>query len=228
MNLIRLGATQRRVKAFDHPAFDGVVSYAPAELAELTEDRLCGAPADELTLALRSTARYIIGRYLWHYRAARPFVDEMVGEALLAITMLVNGLQRDMLIDSNIQKLASRRVRERVEEALNALQGVSAPCVRTQRRNLVENLPLECLEAEREPEPEDKVCQINEETKYDLLDLVAALRETCEYERDILNPENWGLTDDELADKLGTSRRTINRCRNKLLTVYRTLTGETE
>ena len=228
MNLIRLTANQRRVKAFDHPAFDDVVSYAPAELAHLTELRLQGAHPEELTLALRSTARYIIGRYLWHYRESRPYVDEMVGEALLAVTMLVSSLQRDMLTDLTIQKLASSRIRTRIEVILNDIRGVVAPALITQRRATEAGQPAIYFEAEREPEPEDKMCLINEEAKYDMLDVVAALREACEYERDVLNPENWGLTDDELAEKLGVTRPTINRCRNKLLTAYRTLTGDSE
>jgi len=228
MNLIRLCANQRRVKQFEHPAFKDVKPVSQEALADLVEARLDGGPTEPLILALRSTARYLIGRYMWHYPSCRRFLDEMVGEAMLAVTMLVSHLERDMLIDSNIQKLASSRIRGRIEECLNELQGVAAPCLRTQLGRLADGLKPDYLVSEREPKHEDKENPDAEEEKSDMLDALEVLRGECEMAALILDPDNWGLDDKELAEKLGCTYQYANRCRRNLLSQFLKLTGESE
>lgn len=226
MHLIRLLPSQQRVKKLKHPAFKDVVSFSFKELEVITQERLNGRPSKPLILALRSTARYLVGRYLWHYPATCRFLDEMVSEALLAITMMVNSLERDMLIDSNIQKIASKRIRYRIEDMLNNLQGFASPSMTRQKQIIREGqLPI-YLYGEREPQHADKETRDAEEAKFDLLDAVFALREECATAHMILDSANWGLPDAELAEKMSCSHSYVCRCRCKLLSQYLELIGE--
>lgn len=226
MNLIRLSATQRRVKKFEHPVFKGAVTYTKEDLNALVEERLSGGPDEPLILALRSTVRYLIGRYLWSWPSSRRFLDEMVGDGMMAITMLVNGLTREILMGTHIQKLTSSRVRTRIEEGLNELQSLSAPCTRVQRRLIEGGEPPSYLVSEREPEHEDKSDPDSDLDRYEMMEALGHLRAECSMASQILDPDNWGLTDQELADKLGTHRITILRRRRRLLSQYHILIGE--
>ena len=156
------------------------------------------------------------------------FWKSSLKRGLLAVTMLVNKLQWEMLMCSHIQKLASRRIRNRIECMLNDLRSISAPVLPTQKNMQREGKSPIYLVAVREPVPDDKVCDDSEEAKYDMLDAVSALRNECDTAREILDPGNWGLSDEELAHKLGVPRRDISRCRCKLLSDFRTLIGESK
>ena len=143
MYLIRLTTAQRTCAHLKHPMFEGVEPVSIRELNRLTEERLNGGSLEPLTLALRSLARYQIGRFMWNHAESRRFLDEMVGEAMLAISMLVNNLKREQLEGIDIGKLACGRIKDRIEVVLNDLVSISAPCVRTQSR-AVKSLSIAC------------------------------------------------------------------------------------
>ncbi|OGN96969.1 MAG: hypothetical protein A2Z77_00535 [Chloroflexi bacterium RBG_13_51_36] len=228
MNLIRLGKNQLRSKKYEHPAFEGVRIFSQEELAALVEKRLMTGDKEPLILALRSTARFLIGCYLWHYPAARRFLDEMVGEALLAITKLVHVLNRDMLVDTGIQKIAAWRICARIDTVLNLLQSISAPSVSTQRKYIKSlGWPIYIVSV-REPCHDDKQCPDAEVGKFDMLDALDVLRDDCEMAARILEPDNWGLDDAELAESLGCTREYAGRCRRNLLLQFLKLVGESK
>jgi hypothetical protein len=226
MNLISLSAAQRKVLHFKHPVFENCVSYSLEELTEMVEDRIMNdAPIETLIIALRSMSRYLIGRYLWYWPACRDYVDEMVGEAMLANTIMVSKLSRETLDGRDILKLSSRKVRTRIEAMLNQLQSMSAPSLRWQYKlKISEGAPIYC-QAVREPQEEDKVNQENEQNRHDALEAIARLRAECDIAVAVLDPENWGLTDKELGKYLKVPMWHIRQCRDDLYAQYLTLTG---
>jgi hypothetical protein len=121
-----------------------------------------------------------------------------------------------MLEDSNIQKLASRRIRSRIEAMLNKMRSISAPSLKQQ---YLLKSPIYLI-SEREPDHEDKATEGSEQEKLEMLDALQHMREGCDIACTILSPENWGLTDEELAAKIGVTRTTVMRRRGALLTEY--------
>jgi hypothetical protein len=229
MNLISLSAAQRKVLFFKHPVFDGCESYTLDELTEMVEDRILReAPTEELILALRSMSRYLIGRYLWYWPVCRSYIDEMVGEAMLANTIMVTKLSRETLDGRDILKLSSRKVRTRIESMLNKLQSVSAPSLRWQYKlKVTEGAPAYC-QSIREPDEEDKVDCENEQNRHDALEAIARLRAECDIAVAVLDPDNWGVGDKELGKELGVPASHIRQCRDDLYAQYLTLTGAEE
>ena len=230
MNLISLTASQQRCKIFEHPMFGSCVqSVSEDTLHELVVERIEeDADPEELILALRSCARYLIGRYLWHWPVSRAYLDEMVGEAMLAVTMLVNRLSWERLNDRPILKVASQHICDRVEEMLNKMVCMGSPCVRVQKRRAAEGELPSYIKVEREPLHGDRACPQNEEEKFDMLDAIAILREECDIASRILDPDNWGLSHTELGEKLGLARTTVARRRIRLFQQYQTMIGEDE
>jgi len=228
MTLIQLIPTQTACMSFDHPAYEGCRKYGLADLDMLAEARFAGAEPEQLILALRSISRYIVGRFLYHWPISRRFRDEMVGEAMLALTILVNNLTREELESRPVAQVAAIRVRHRIEVMLNSMQSVSAPSIRTQENRQSAGLDPIYLRIERNPLPEDKAAPDSETTKHDVLEAVAKLRTDCDISVAILDPINWGLTDTELAEKLGIYRMRVTRRRENLLFQYRELIGETK
>ena len=225
MNLVSLSAAQRKVMFFKHPIFEDCATYTKEDLANLVEERIMkDAPPEELILALRSMSRYLIGRYLWYWPVCRDYIDEMVGEAMLANTIMVTKLTRATLNDRDILKLSSRKVRSRIESMLNDLQSVSAPSIRWQYKlKATEGEPLYC-QAVREPDEDDKVDGENEQNRHDALEAIARLRAECDIAVAVLDPENWGLTDKELSKSLKVPVWHIRRCRDDLYAQYLSLT----
>lgn len=229
MTYVRLSSKQLRVKKFNHPMFNGVKSFTAEELDDLKEALLLGGPSNTLIMALRSQVRWTIGRYLWHWPITRPFLDEMVGEGMLAVVMMCKGLTRDMFPEGmTIQKLGSSRIRGRIERMINDLQSISAPGLRTQAERVERGEEPVYLEASREPLHEDKEANYREVEKFDMLESLEKLREDCSMASAILDPDNWGLSDEELAGKLGLGRSHITKRRNVLLKQYLAMMGEEE
>jgi hypothetical protein len=228
MNLISLSASQRHVLYFKHPVFDECEQHSLEELSVMVESRIVDEEsADELILALRSMSRYLIGRYLWYWPVCRVYIDEMVGEAMLANTILVNKLSRESMAGRDILKISSRKVRTRIESMLNKLQSVAAPSVRWQYKlKELDGEPIYC-QSIREPSEEDKVEEC-EQNRHDALEAIARLRAECDIAVSVLDPENWGLSDRELGKSLSVETRYIRQCRDDLYTQYLTLTGVSE
>jgi len=228
MNLIRLTAWQRSVKLFKHPMFEGTEILDADTLEALVGQRHEKGGEDTLILALRSTVRYLVGRYLWHWPASRPFLDEMVCEGMLAVTLMVRELEPEMLEDSNIQKLTSSRVCWRIENMLNKSQGVASASLWTQRERVEDGIDPIYLISEREPIHEDKATASDEHEKLEMLDTVHHIRDECSIACVILDPKNWGLTDDELSARIGVTRTTVMRRRSALLTEFLERIGEND
>jgi len=152
----------------------------------------------------------------------------MVGEAMLAITMLVDNLSSDLLDGRPVMKVASQRIQGRVEVMLNEMVAMGGASRSTQKRRLAQGLPCGYLVVEREAVHEDRACPQNEEAKYDMLEAIGKLREECAIASEILDPDNWGLSHTELGEKLGLHKATVMRRRNAMYQQYLILIGENE
>jgi DNA-directed RNA polymerase specialized sigma subunit len=226
MHLVRLTASQKRVKKITHPLLKDCKSYSLEELEEMVARKVNGGPPDELVMALRSIVRYLVGRYCWHWPSTRPYIDDMVSEGMLAIVKLVRELGKQPL-KRDIMYMASLRARKSIERMLNAVQSNAAPSFTTQETLIREGKKPVYLATARDVEDDDKFVD-KQENLFDILESIAALRLDCQLATQVMDPDNWHMNDVELADKLGVDRLRVFRCRTKLLEQYRSFTGDQE
>lgn len=226
MHLIRLLASQRLVQNIKHPILDGCVIYDLDELDAMVSRKMVTGDGTELIMGLRSLLRNLIGRYCYHYPAARRFKDEMVSVGILTIVKLVNSIG-SVRLNRDIMYTTSLHVRRAIERMLNELQSNAAPSFTTQETLIREGKNPIFLVTDRETEADDKVID-SQENLYDILEVIANLRLDCELAIQIMDPNNWHLNDNELANKLGIERRRVSRCRKKLLNQCLLSMGEKE
>jgi hypothetical protein len=150
----------------------------------------------------------------------------MVSEGMMAVVKLVNNTLYIEESDRDIMYLASLHVRRAIEHMLNEMQSNAAPSFTTQENLVISGKPPIFLATARDLEPED-AATTSQESLYDILEVIAKLRLDYELANKVMDPSNWHLNDYELADKLGSPRISIQKCRQRLLTQYKETIGET-
>jgi len=220
----------------EHPLLDDAEAHTEEELHAMAvlaadwqekdtsdplDSALRAAARVNLILALRSCLRNNVGRYMYYWKDARRFKDEMISEGLLALTLLMNDLTHDFLSDRNILTIASRRIQYSIEEFLNNNLAASSPGMSKQRSLLREgNEPLYHVGNDIADVPESfQPAEVGDEWKRDALQILNGLAEDS-IDEAILDRYNWGRTHQELAEELGVSISTINRHKAKLLERY--------
>lgn len=234
--MVKLQPGQQRVRHFHHPLLD--TSNEPLseeEVSELVKKFLHGDAnaRDELVLCHLSMLRHTIGRYLYHWPLTGRFRDEMVSIGLYAMLYALNRLQAGMLEDTTLGQYLLGHICSSIEDEIAKLRGICPAPPRTNRKRIKDgDEPIfGAVEANIEsPKVQDGYAYIETRfDEFDTLDTIAALRKAAKHnlERDLLlNEDLWGLSDKEIATKLGVPRRTVGWHRSVLLKRYYELVGD--
>jgi hypothetical protein len=224
--LIRLKHYHTATQKVQHPSLDDAKVYSEDELQVVLQNVLSGhVEHQELTLALRSALRHMIGRYKANWPSTIPFLDDMVSEGLLALSRLSSEISFDFLAGRGILKVASQRMQDQIETYLNSNQALSAAGMWKQKQNISEGLdPLYCTSStEKIPDTEHPTDE-GDEWKRDILDTINSIKVSDDIGVAILAKENWGRSYQELADDLGVGVGTIHRRKAQLYSKFLELT----
>ena len=211
---------QAKPSRVQHPLLDGAISYTVDELEPIVARRLSGGGADELIIALRSCIRYLVGRYVSDWPVTRPMVDDMVSEGFVAVVRLVRDLKAEDLEEKHILKLASSKIRGRIERYVNVARGIALPSKSQQERCLAEGVELGGLSVDDPTEPIDN--SLNQ-AEVDIRDTLEALNLQCELSRALMDPSSWTMSNKQLASKFNVSEGTVTRVKQGLDKQYREL-----
>ena len=224
--LIRLKHYHTATQKVQHPSLDDAKVYSEDELQVVLQNVLNGCVEhQELTLALRSALRNMIGRYKANWPSTTPFLDDMVSEGLLALSRLSSEISLDSLAGRGILKVASQRMQDQIETYLNSNQAVAAASLAKQKRTVSDGLdPLYCTSStEKIPESSHPTDE-GDEWKRDILDTINSIKVSDNVGVAILARENWGRSCQELADDLGVQKCTISRHKAQLYSKFLELT----
>jgi hypothetical protein len=223
--LIRFMAGHRKAKQFNHPLLDGVKRFTSEELDVLASEVIQdSSKAETLILALRSCLRYNIGRYIANFPACRPYIDDMVSEGFLALSLLVDRISFDLLDGRAIIKVASKHIQYRINKYLNRALAPVAASLNTQKLRITAGeepfYGLAVTNSYNGVEPAAPDFLGSSDTIEALNKLVAQ----DSIDAHILCPTYWGWSGQQLGELLGVDRREISRRRRRLLKEYRELT----
>jgi hypothetical protein len=224
--LIRLKHYHTATQKVQHPLLGNTEAYSEDELQVILQNVLNGCVEhQELTLALRSALRNMIGRYRANWPNTRPFLDDMVSEGLLALSRLSSEISLDFLAGRGILKVASQRMQDQIETYLNSNQTVAAAGMTKQKQTVSEGLdPLYCTSStEKIPDTEHPTDE-GDEWKRDILDTINSMEVSDDTGVAILARENWGRSYQELADDLDVGVGTIHRRKAQLYSKFLELT----
>jgi hypothetical protein len=239
--MVHLTPAQRRRKKFNHPLMDDAPSPLGAEqLNQLLLDYFETDRTSESYLEIRQTLviNYFrllggaISRYLYYWPVSRRLLDEMVSTGVESIVRIITELKSERLQEGNWFKslggLIDRYIRRDIEIAINDFRGiVPAPhrtnCRREQRGSTAIHGSIETSLTNEE---------VTNSQEYEDIDpIILEVKDTLkniaktDFERQILMDENWGLSDGELATKLGKGRPYILKVRRRLRERYDKLNG---
>lgn len=224
--LIRLKHYHTTTQKVQHPSLDDAKVYSEEELQVVLQNVLNGCVEhQELTLALRSALRNMIGRYKANWPCTIPFLDDMISEGFLALSRLSSEISLDFLAGRGILKVASQRMQDQIETYLNSNQAVAAAGMTKQKQTISEGFdPLYCTSStEKIPEtahPTDE----GDEWKRDIMDTINSMEVSDDIGVAILARENWGRSYQDLADDLGVGVSTIYRRKSQLYSKFLELT----
>jgi DNA-binding NarL/FixJ family response regulator len=222
--MVRLGPGQTK---FSTP-YDLPVKWNKDELLRLTEDRLDGANSEVLIAALLPVAHYMVGRYIYYWPVSRSHIDDMLGEAYLAIVLAVKNLNREELKGRDITKLIMRRIQTRVDGMLSKMMDAFSACESTRRKLAKKGGEMPRVVAltsyMREVIPEDH----NDIEQMDIKEAVQTMAEDFTVMAEMLRQRNWGLTNSELAETLGIGERTLRRKRRALRDKFKSIGEDNE
>jgi len=226
-SLIRLKHYHTATQKVQHPSLDNAKVYSEDELQVVLQNVLNGCVEhQELTLALRSALRNMIGRYKANWPRTTPFLDDMVSEGLLALSRLSSSaISLDFLAGRGILKVASQRMQDQIETYLNSNQAVAAAGMTKQKQTVSDGLnPLYCTSStEKIPEASHPTDE-GDEWKRDIMDTINIMKVSDDIGVAILARENWGRSYQELADDLDVGVGTIHRRKAQLYSKFLELT----
>lgn len=224
MNLVSLRPSHTKALVFSHPLLDDAPVYSEEELDFMAYASKLHPNSEELreqlTMALRSCLRNLVGRYLYNWPVSRRFEDDMVSEGFSVICEFV----LDLPSEWGILKIVSRRIQDRINVFLNDNQSAAAPSLRQQKylkrdgkdpiyTNATGELP-------EEAEPEET----GDEWIRDFLDALNQIQPKDKIDAALLDSFKWGMKYQELADELGVGVGTIHRRRRRLYAQFLQLT----
>lgn len=210
--LIRLSAKQNKVAHIKHPALDGCKKYTSQQI----DDLALKGDKDALFLSLRSSLRYLVGRYLAHYRRyVERYVEDMISEGFAVIAKFVNDL--DNQPKDGILDIVHRRIQEAIEVYLNRQQALG-PNLRNQRKK---TKPLYItVTANADIAEAYELRDEGDVYKRDVMEALEALEPKDRIDAYLLNPIYWGKKEKDMAKLLGVDQATINRRKKSLYRQY--------
>jgi len=221
---------------FNHPLLDGCIKFTEDELNKLAEYVLTGGDPDELILALRYRLSILVGRYLANWPVSRPFVDDMVSEGFTSITKLCRNIPEDLFAEQSLPFIMQSVCTRDIERMLNAMRALSAPSSDTQFRRIKKNEdPVYLMSAGQlaSDEEAEEMADYTEDQQprtasdisiRDIFDAVCKIETSDELDEFLLDEENWGRQNVELAAEVGLTPAAIRYRREKLYTKFLELT----
>jgi hypothetical protein len=234
--MVHLTPAQRRRKKFNHPLMDDATPPVGAEqLNQLLLDYFEADKDSESYLEIRQTLviNYFrllggaVSRYLYYWPVSRRLLDEMVSTGVEVIVRIITELKPERLQEENWFKslggLIERYIRRDIEITINNFRGVVPAPHRTNCRreqggvaaihgSVETSLASEEVKNSQEYEDIDPII-------FEVKDALKKIAKT-DFEKQVLMDENWGLSDGELAIKLGKDRTWILKVRRRLRERY--------
>jgi len=234
--MVKLRPIQQKVRPFRHPLLDNAdAALAADDVEALVESLLNGdtKAREKLILGHLSMLRHTIGRYLYHWPLTRRFCNEMVSAGLYAIIHALNRLEKQMLNDKSLGQYLLNHICKHIELEVARLRGIAPAPPRTNMQLIKDGKEPIFGDVEagiESPKVQDGYAYIETRfDEFDTLDAITVLQKavTHQLERDLLlNEELWGLSDKEIAKKLGVPRRTVGWHRLRLLKRYYEIIGD--
>jgi hypothetical protein len=234
--VVHLTAAQKRRKCFQHPLIDNIPPLLTAEYLDqllavyFATDKNSVKHAtfkQELIVNYFRLLASVVARYLYHWPVSRRFLDEMISTGAETITRIITTLQPDRLIEGDwfrsLGGLIEGWLRFDIEDSINQLRGI-APAPRSTnhdqekagKRPIYGNVETNLLSEEIK----------NSQAYTDIDPVILEVKDTLrriaqtDYEVQILLDENWGLSNAEVAEKLGKTPRWISTVRKRLRERY--------
>ncbi|KPK52843.1 MAG: hypothetical protein AMS22_08460 [Thiotrichales bacterium SG8_50] len=226
--MVKLRPSQQTVRPFKHDLLNDVEPLETEEVDLLVGPALAGCKEarDGLVLGHLAMLRHTIGRYLHHWPVTRRFLDDMVSAGLLAMTRAIGNLQPATLVSQTVGQYLLNHICAAVEDEVARLRGICPAAPSTNRKysrlgrdpvyGVVESDVTDNGHAYLEPRF----------TEFEVLEGVEQLKREAGICALLLDRSLWGLTCEEVSDRLGISRWTVYRNRAKLHQRYLELIGE--
>lgn len=237
--MVHLTVAQKRRKSFQHPLVDNVPPLLTTEhLNQLLTAYFAATKnsarhtevKQELVVNYFRLLSSVVARYLYHWPVSRRLLDEMISTGTETITRIITNLKPDRLTEGDwfrsLGGLIEGWLRFDIEDTINKLRGI-APAPRSTnhdqeragKRPIYGNVETSLMN--------DEVKNSQGYTDIDpvILEIKDTLRRIAktDYEVQILMDENWGLSNAEVAEKLGKTPQWISTVRKRLRERYNRL-----
>ena len=171
---------------------------------------------DKLIMAFASIIRHIVGRYIGTWRSLLSMEDDLITEAFLKVTDVVDKL----VAADDICDTVSNRVIASLAHYINANRATWAPSLRTQHKRLNQG---DGILISRYLDDEDTTRYVTEDeiSQVDFIDAIERMELIDPIDVEIMRRDSWDLTVAELAERLDCSIATVLRRRSALYTVLK-------
>jgi hypothetical protein len=239
--VVHLTSAQRRRKNFKHLLLD---SMPPLLTAECFDQLVSGyfetskndsrhiEIGRELVTSYFRLLRSVVARFLYHWPVSRRFLDEMVSTGAEVITEVIATLKPEQLQGEDRFKslggLIESSIRYSIEDTINDLRGVAPATRRTNHSREREGRPPVYGTIETNLMGEEvKDSQVYTDFNSLAFEIRDALKEIAktDIEAQLLMPENWRLSNTEMAEKLGVSYPWLTEVKRTLRERYDKLTN---
>jgi RNA polymerase sigma factor (sigma-70 family) len=228
---VHLTKAQKKRKRFSHPLTDNPPpALVNEQLNEILKRYIAGEKElrNDLILGNIRFLRSIIARYLYYWPITRPFLDEMVSTGVEAIIEFVDSLTLQVLDkEYTFIHLLGWKIRREIAKEINNLRAIVSAPDGTNRYFEQVNKPTIYREKEVDlTDIQNTHGYFNSELIFfEIHDILEAIVKN-DKEAAIIAKENWGLSNKEIAQKIGMSERQVRRIRFNLLEKYYELTGD--
>lgn len=231
VNMVRLRSSQTCVYSFKHPLLDDTIEQMDPDTERLVlEEFFSGSmdARDRLILNYLPLLRWIIGRYLYHWPVTRRFLDDMVSEGLVAIIAAISNYTPDKLGEMELLKTVANKIQYEIEKFISDNLGLVPAPFRENRKKVQNGRPpvFGLVEGDLDDVKDFVVGDDPNLIEVDVLDVIAVMRNESELKTQLLDRELWSMSNQEIADKLGISIKTVRRQRNALLQEYTEKAGD--
>ena len=201
-SLIRLRPEHKKYHIVESPLVRNAVPLSVEQIEEIANIYLTDKTSenrDKLIMAFASIIRHIVGRYIGTWRSLLSMEDDLITEAFLKVTDVVDKL----VAADDICDTVSNRVIASLAHYINANRATWAPSLRTQHKRLNQG---------------DGILI----SRYlDFIDAIERMELIDPIDVEIMRRDSWDLTVAELAERLDCSIATVLRRRSALYTVLK-------
>lgn len=224
-SLIRLRPEHKKYHIVESPLVRNAMPLSVEQIEKIASEYLFSRTSenrDKLIMSFASIIRHIVGRYIGTWRSLLSMEDDLITEAFLKVTDVVDNLEAaDDICDT-----ISNRIVASLAHYINANRATWAPSLRTQHKLLNQG---DDILISRYLDDEDTATYFTEDeiSQVDFADAIEQMELTDPIDIEIMKRDSWDLTVAELAEKLGCSVNTVLRRRSALYSTLKGLLNET-